>query len=39
MMEAIFEIMREAKSLELIVSSYELLCELEKVLSSSSIHA
>ncbi|XP_021726580.1 negative regulator of systemic acquired resistance SNI1-like [Chenopodium quinoa] len=30
MMEAIFEIMREAKSLELVVASYQLLCELEK---------
>ncbi|XP_021865090.2 negative regulator of systemic acquired resistance SNI1 isoform X1 [Spinacia oleracea] len=30
MMEAIFEIMREAKSLELIVVCYQLLCELEK---------
>lgn len=30
MMEAIFEIMRETKSLELIVASYQLLCELEK---------
>ncbi|XP_048490804.1 negative regulator of systemic acquired resistance SNI1 isoform X4 [Beta vulgaris subsp. vulgaris] len=30
MMKAIFEIMRETKSLELIVASYQLLCELEK---------
>ena len=33
MMEAIFEIVRDAKSLELILASYRLLSELEKVFS------
>ncbi|KAJ8425674.1 hypothetical protein Cgig2_033676 [Carnegiea gigantea] len=35
MMEAVFEILREAKSLELIIASYKLLTDLEKVLHHS----
>ena len=35
MMEAVFEILREAKSLELIIASYKLLTDLEEVLHDS----